>query len=74
MLGNHWLLAGIVSLAYLLTWGQWDSFEPAARVILLLFYGFAAFAKINSGFLDPTTSCGVFYANQALTEVGLAGI
>ncbi len=74
VLGNHWLLAGIVSLAYLLTWGRWDNFEPAARVIFLLFYGFAAFAKINSGFLDPTTSCGVFYANQALTEVGLAGI
>lgn len=52
-LGNHWLLAGFVSLAYLLTWGRWERFEPAARVILLVFYSFAAFAKLNTGFLDP---------------------
>lgn len=74
VLGNHWLLAGFVSLAYLLTWGSWDRFEAAARVILLVFYGFAAFAKLNSGFLDPATSCGVFYANQWLEGFGLSGI
>jgi hypothetical protein len=71
VLGNHWLLAGFVSLAYLLAWGRWERFEPAARLILLVFYSFAAFAKINTGFLDPAVSCGVFYANQWLDSYGL---
>lgn len=74
VLGNHWLLAGFVSLAYLLTWGRWDRFEPAGRIILLVFYAFAAFAKLNTGFLDPVTSCGLFYANQSLGELGLGPI
>lgn len=74
VLGNHWLLAGFVSVAYLVTAGEWERFEAAARVILLLFYGFAAFAKLNTGFLDPVTSCGLFYANQGLGEVGLGPI
>lgn len=71
VLGNHWLLAGFVSVAYLLTLGDRDRFEPAARGILLVFYAFAAFAKLNTGFLDPATSCGLFYANQALGEWGI---
>lgn len=74
VLGNHWLLAGLVSLGYLLTSGNWDRFEPIARVVLLGFYVFAAFAKLNTGFLDPATSCGVFYANQALGEFGFGQI
>ena len=41
LLGNHWLLAALVSLAYLLSGGRWTGFEPAARLILLVFYGFA---------------------------------
>ena len=41
------------------------------RWLLLGFYGFAAFAKLNTGFLDPTVSCGVFYANQSLSSFGL---
>ena len=32
---------------------------------------FAAFAKLNTGFLDPSVSCGVFYANQSLSSFGL---
>ncbi|MGH8911188.1 MAG: hypothetical protein ACRDVD_01650 [Acidimicrobiia bacterium] len=71
VLGNHWLLAGFDSVGYLLTWGRWERFEPAARVILLGFYVFAAFAKLNTGYFDPATSCGLFYANQALGEVGV---
>jgi hypothetical protein len=66
MLGNHWLLAAAVSLAYVATAGRWESFAPAARWTLVVFYAFAAFAKLNTGFLDPETSCAVFYANQAL--------
>lgn len=74
VLGNHWLLAGFVSVAYLLAAGDFDRFERIARVILLVFYGFAAFAKLNTGFLDPQTSCGVFYANQWLMSYGLARV
>ena len=40
------------------------------RWLLVVFYAFAAFAKLNSGFFDPNTSCAVFYANQGLTSWG----
>jgi len=72
-LGNHWLLAAIISATYLVA-RDWETFENAARAGLLTFYAFAAFAKLNSGFLDPETSCGLFYANQMLTEFGLGMI
>jgi hypothetical protein len=35
------------------------------------FYAFAAFAKLNTAFLDPAVSCAVFYANQGLSSWGL---
>jgi hypothetical protein len=70
-LGNHWLLAAIVSLAYLATAGRWEPFWGTARVLTLGFYAFAAFAKLNEGFLDPATSCAVFYADQAARAMGL---
>lgn len=73
-LGNHWLLAGLVSLCWLLAGGKWERFEPGARVLLLVFYSFAAFAKLNTGFLDPSTSCGVVHANQLLDGFGLSTI
>ncbi len=74
VLGNHWLLAAAVSLAYIATAGRWELFTPAARWTLVVFYAFAAFAKLNTGFLDPTTSCAVFYANQALTAARLPAL
>jgi hypothetical protein len=74
VLGNHWLLAGLVSLCYVLVGGNWERFEPGARVILLGFYSFAAFAKLNTDFLDPATSCGVVYANEWLDGFGLSSI
>lgn len=73
-LGNHWLLAAIVSLAWLASGGRWARFENAARLILVTFYSFAAFAKLNAGFLNPETSCGLYYTNQMLTEFGLGAI
>jgi hypothetical protein len=72
LLGNHWLVAALVSLAYLLAGGRWSGFEPAARLVLLVFYSFAAFAKVNEGFTDPAVSCAVFYADETLTSAGLA--
>lgn len=69
--GNHWVLAGLVAAAIVVAGGREDRFFPTARVILLVFYSFAAFAKLNSGFFDPTVSCAVFYANQSLGGFGL---
>jgi Vitamin K-dependent gamma-carboxylase len=71
VLGNHWLLAAVVALGYLVTGGRWHRFEPLARTVLLLFYSFAAFAKLNTGFLDPVTSCGLFHLNEASGALGL---
>ena len=72
--GNHWLVAGLVATAILVTRGDENRYFPAARLILLVFYGFAAFAKLNSGFFDPTVSCAVFYANQSLGSFGLPSV
>lgn len=74
VLGNHWLLAAFVSVGYLVVGADWDRFEPVARMILLVFYAFAAFAKLNTGFLDPATSCGLVYTNQWLDGFGLGSI
>ena len=72
--GNHWVLAGLVAAAILVTGAKPERLFPTARVILLVFYAFAAFAKLNSGFFDPTASCAVFYANQSLTGLGLPSL
>jgi hypothetical protein len=72
--GNHWLLVGFTAAATLLslaTRDPWAWLSVTGRWILLGFYSFAAFAKLNSGFLDPDVSCGVFYANQSLASFGL---
>lgn len=73
-LGNHWLLAGLGGMAILLHRGRGESLGTTLRWIFVSFYIFAAFAKLNEGFLDPTTSCAVFYANQSLTSWGIATI
>ena len=62
-LSNHWLLVGFVAAAVLVSLVQrdpWTWFSVTGRWILLAFYSFAAFAKLNTGFLDPVASCGVF--------------
>ena len=72
--GNHWVLVGFVAVAVLIslaTADPWAWLSVTGRWLLLGFYSFAAFAKLNSGFLDPTVSCGVFYANQSLSSFGL---
>jgi hypothetical protein len=72
--GNHWLLVGFIAAATLLslaTRDPWAWLSVTGRWTLLGFYSFAAFAKLNSGFLDPEVSCGVFYANQSLASFGL---
>ncbi|MGK2949610.1 MAG: hypothetical protein ACSLFP_13625 [Acidimicrobiales bacterium] len=84
LLGNHWLLAGLVNLALLVSVavgaarGAWDHagdlairFLPAARLCLLGFYVFAAFAKLNSAFFDRSVSCAVFYFRESTESLGL---
>lgn len=73
-LANHWQLAALVSLLLLvaqLRKDSWEFFSRNARYVLLAFYAFAAFAKLNSDFFDPVVSCARVYANEALGAVGL---
>jgi hypothetical protein len=70
LIGNHWLIAGFVSAVALLARPSSDGWleraAPGLRAVLLVFYSFAAFAKLNSGFFDATESCARFFANQTL--------
>ena len=72
--GNHWFVAGLVSLSALATAARPERFFPTARLVLLVFYFFAAFAKLNSGFLDPAVSCGVHFVDQWLSGFGLGPV
>jgi hypothetical protein len=87
VLGNHWLLVGMVDLVILMAAAtaalrrRWDDATdladrlfPAARLCLLGFYFFASFAKLNAGFFDRATSCAVYYFNESTDSVGLAGL
>ena len=86
IVGNHWVLAALISLAFLIAAGwargnqhraaepreaTWAAFAPSARVTLLIAYGFAGFAKLNSDFFDPAVSCAVFYHDQLVQSWGL---
>jgi hypothetical protein len=87
VLGNHWLLVGLVDLVILMAVAtaalrrRWDDptdfadrVFPAARLCLLGFYGFAAFAKLNAGFFDRSTSCAVYYFGESTESVGLGAL
>jgi hypothetical protein len=82
ILGNHWLVAAFVNLALLLCvllrarLGGIDRiqvaeiFLPLARWCLVLFYAFAAFAKLNSDFLNSAVSCSTFYFDETVRSLG----
>ena len=84
--GNHWVLAASLALAYLVAWGatrrrgeatgptMFASFLPSGRLVLLVAYAFAAFAKLNTDFFDPLHSCAVFYQDQLVGSWGLDGL
>lgn len=85
VVGNHWVLAAAVSAAFLIAClptrsrdtrdvAAWRYFAPTARLILLTAYTFAAFAKINSDFFDPSVSCAIYYQNQILSSWGLGAL
>ncbi|MGH3870102.1 MAG: hypothetical protein ACRDSR_01085 [Pseudonocardiaceae bacterium] len=83
ILGNHWLVAAFVNLALLLCVlvttraGGIDRTRlaevllPLARWCLVLFYAFAAFAKLNSDFFDTAVSCSTFYFDEIVRSLGL---
>lgn len=84
VLGNHWLLAGFVNGAILLSVALGAVRRrpaervdlavrvlPVARLCLLGFYAFAAFAKLNSSFFDRSVSCAVFYLHESASSLGL---
>lgn len=84
VLGNHWLLAAFVNLVILMATlvallrrrvhERLDLAErlfPAARLCVIGFYGFAAFAKLNTAFFDRTVSCATFYFNESTESLGL---
>jgi hypothetical protein len=86
-LGNHWLLAGFVNLAIVLSVAigvvrrrPHDRLDlanrlfPVARLSLLGFYAFAAFAKLNTAFFDRSVSCAAFYFRESTDSVGLSGL
>ena len=87
VLGNHWLLAGLVDLALLFAVAvgavrrRWsdatdlaERFLPVARWCLLGFYFFASFAKLNSAFFDRSVSCATFYFDQSTDSLGLSAL
>jgi hypothetical protein len=83
--GNHWVLAGFVNLAILLAvvtgairrrlhdrLDLADRLFPVARLCLLGFYSFAAFAKLNTDFFDRSVSCATFYFAESTDSLGLS--
>lgn len=82
LLGNHWLLHGLVAVTVLaglgLSVGRGSEvmslIAGPLRLLLLAFYSFAAFAKLNGDFFDPTVSCGVFYFEESARSWGLGAL
>lgn len=69
---NHWALAALVALALLLSGDARTGRASMWPVyVLIVAYGFSAFAKLNSDFFDPGASCSVELAGSALSVVGL---
>jgi hypothetical protein len=77
VVGSHWALVAFVDLAILLTMATARDrvrverqFVPVARWVLLGFYSFAAFAKLNHAFFTPSVSCGTFYLDELAGSLG----
>jgi hypothetical protein len=82
MLGNHWFVVSFVDLAVLLSALATlrdrninrdklaEVFLPLARWCLVLFYSFAAFAKLNTAFFDTAVSCSTYYFDETAGSWG----
>jgi hypothetical protein len=79
-LGSHWLLASIVDIGIATAALRardgsavdpsrfLASFLPVGTWILVVFYAFAAFAKLNTAFWDPNVSCSTRFLAQILSS------
>lgn len=82
LLSNHWLLHGLIAVLVLVGVGMSPGdaqgvLRRAAgplRLLLLAFYVFAAFAKLNTDFFDAAVSCGVFYLDESVRSWGFGDI
>ena len=84
VLGNHWIVAafvdlGIVGAAIAARRGRSidrerlaDVVVPIARWTLVVFYSFAAIAKLNHGFFDTTVGCGTYYFDELAGSLGFS--
>lgn len=84
LLGNHWLVAVFVDLAIIgaaaVSTTHWTIDRarltaiavPVARWTLLVFYSFAAFAKLNNAFFDTNVGCGTFYFDELAGSLGFS--
>lgn len=76
-LGNHWLLAALISLTVLTGVARRTSdaaLERPIRATLLIAYAFAASAKLNTDFLNAAVSCAAFYQDQLTRSWGLPAL
>ena len=73
LLSNHWALAAFVAVAVIVA-GTGERALSAARACFLGFYAFAAFAKLNSDFLDPAVTCSAEYLADTADAIGLGGL
>lgn len=86
---NHWMIQLFVNSAILAAAASlvvrdgirglrladlFAAFAPAARWILILSYSFAAFAKLNGSFFDPTVSCATEFSDTLLRNLGLGSV
>ena len=79
---NHFLMIGIINIALLLiatlkklkgklTEDWFHDIAPFFRLLFVIIYGAAAFAKLNSGFFKLQTSCAYVLANREFAWLGI---
>ena len=78
-IGNHevilWLISLTLLLSILLRRHGWATlFVPAARAVIIVAYSFIAFSKLNTGFLDPATSCAAILGQEVGGMFGITVI
>lgn len=81
VVGNHWVLAALVSLTVCLSrlhaslrpenTDEARNLTVAVRLTVLPAYSFAAFAKLNTDFLNPAVSCAVLFQDRMVRSWGL---
>lgn len=84
VIGNHEMILALVSLVVLASlipyiragspsgYSAWmATAAPALRWVFLVSYGFIAFSKLNTGFLDPDVSCARVFGDEMAKWFGL---